>query len=80
MEKLTEKIEKLISTLEKHGDDVKSTAKSDKDSGKFDTSDLSQQLASMNTLMTSQLDRHDQLIGHMRDNKDLTQKLLNVSM
>lgn len=78
MNGLTEKITELIGTLEKHSSTVQETAiKMPKDM--LGASDITKTFEEMQNTMRKQLDAHNEMIAHMRDHKDISEKLLRVT-
>lgn len=79
---LTDKIDQLISTMEKKNSEV--TGNMDKVAQMTGMSnpamDMASTFADMKDMMNKQLEKHEEMIGHMRDHKDISDKLLRVTM
>jgi ElaB/YqjD/DUF883 family membrane-anchored ribosome-binding protein len=78
MDNLSDKIQHLIDSL---GHSVESNEKTAKDTATSALPvDITQTFSDMKDMMAKQLDKHEEMIGHMRDTKDLTDRLLKVTM
>jgi hypothetical protein len=76
MDSLTTKMEELISAMGAHTNAVQDSSKDVSSGGQ---QDIGKSFADMQSMMQQQLDAHKEMISHMRDTKDYTEKLLRVS-
>lgn len=77
---LTEKLDKLISNMEKQTSDAMGGGITQMSSLGGSSIDIASTFSEMKEMMSKQLQKHDEMVTHLRDHKDISEKLLKVTM